>query len=85
MTAAELEARVQELAEWLREERYHVSGAGVDGRRTDEVGAAFLLGRTPKTLRNARSLGDNRIPWLRIGGSVFYRLSDLARLLYPDT
>ena len=53
------------------------------GNRVDEATAAFLLGRSPATLRNWRCMGSP-LPFFRPGsgrGRISYRLEDIAKLL----
>lgn len=43
--------------------------------------AALFLRIKPKTLANWRSTGIVEIPYIKIGGKVIYRMSDLEEFL----
>jgi len=47
--------------------------------------AANYIGRTPGTLQSWRSTGKHNLPYIKSGGRVLYRLSDLDSWLEKRT
>jgi excisionase family DNA binding protein len=50
-----------------------------------EKQAANLLGLSPKTLRNWRSTGQTKLPFIKLGRAVRYAKSDLEAFCQANT
>ena len=64
---------VAEMIAWCRSNGHPI----YPGDRVSEATAAEILGRSPHTLRNWRSIGTGPPP-VRVRGRVTYRLHDLV-------
>jgi len=51
----------------------------------NEETAAALLSLRPASLSQMRCRGDKRIPWVKLGKSVRYKLSDIEAYIEKNT
>ena len=62
------------LRQWCRENGHHITADD----SVYEPTAAILLDRAPNTLSNWRANGGGSVPFMRPGGRIRYRITDLA-------
>ena len=77
-SAATTHVTVESLRERCAAAGHHVSG---DGARVTEQAAEFLIDVAAGLLRKRRGEGRHVLPFVKISGRYFYRLSDIANLL----